>query len=84
MEYAGHAPAWDRVVPRGDPAQRAFLAFWLRDGRVLAGMNFNVWDVTDDIQALIAEGAPVDERRLADFDVPLAELVAPTSTTTER
>jgi 3-phenylpropionate/trans-cinnamate dioxygenase ferredoxin reductase subunit len=83
MEYAGHAPAWDRLVLRGDPAERAFLAFWLRDGRVLAGMNFNVWDVTDDIQALIAAAGPVDERRLADPDVPLGDLAAPTLTTKE-
>ena len=84
MEYAGHAPRWDRVVLRGDPEQRAFLAFWLREGRVLAGMNFNVWDVTDDIQALIAGGEPVDERRLADPDVPLAALAAGTLTSKEQ
>jgi 3-phenylpropionate/trans-cinnamate dioxygenase ferredoxin reductase subunit len=83
MEYAGHAPAWDRLVVRGDPAQREFVAFWLREDRVLAGMNFNVWDVTDDIQALITAGGPVDERRLADPDVPLGDLAAPTLTTKE-
>jgi 3-phenylpropionate/trans-cinnamate dioxygenase ferredoxin reductase subunit len=83
LEYAGHAPSWDRVVLRGDPAAGAFLAFWCSEGRVLAGMNFNVWDVTDDIQALIAAGGPVDERRLADPDTPLAELAAPTLTTKE-
>jgi len=69
MEYSGHASDWDRVVFRGDPASREFIAFWLRDGRVLAGMNVNVWDVAEPIQALI--GHPVDERRLADPDVPL-------------
>ena len=42
----------DRVVFRGDPATREFIAFWLRDGRVVAGMNVNVWDVSDPIQAL--------------------------------
>jgi 3-phenylpropionate/trans-cinnamate dioxygenase ferredoxin reductase component len=83
MEYAGHAPAWDRLVVRGDPAQREFVAFWLREDRVLAGMNFNVWDVTDDIQALITAGGPVDERRLADPDAPLGDLAAPTLTTKE-
>jgi 3-phenylpropionate/trans-cinnamate dioxygenase ferredoxin reductase component len=41
---------------------------------VLAGMNVNVWDVTDDIQALVRSGHPVDKGRLVDPDVPLADL----------
>jgi len=71
MEYTGHATDWDRVVFRGDPTAREFIAFWLREGRVLAGMNVNVWDVAEPIQALI--GRPIDERRLADPDVPLEQ-----------
>ena len=50
MEYSGFARTWDRVVFRGDPASREFIAFWLADDRVVAGMNVNVWDVTDPIQ----------------------------------
>jgi 3-phenylpropionate/trans-cinnamate dioxygenase ferredoxin reductase component len=74
MEYSGYATDWDRVVFRGDPAAREFIAFWLRDGRVLAGMNVNVWDVAAAIQSLITIGHPVDERRLADPDVPLEQV----------
>jgi 3-phenylpropionate/trans-cinnamate dioxygenase ferredoxin reductase subunit len=76
MEYAGYAAQWDRVVFRGDPAGREFIAFWVRDGRVLAGMNVNVWDVTDDIQALIRSRAVVDDARLADPDIPLTALAS--------
>jgi 3-phenylpropionate/trans-cinnamate dioxygenase ferredoxin reductase subunit len=75
MEYSGYAPQWDEVVLRGDPAAREFIAFWLREGRVLAGMNVNVWDVTDDIQALVRSGQTVDRARLADSDTPLADLL---------
>ena len=75
MEYAGFARRWDRVVFRGDPATREFIAFWLTGDRVVAGMNVNVWDVIDPIQRLIRERVAVDDRRLADPDVPLAELV---------
>jgi 3-phenylpropionate/trans-cinnamate dioxygenase ferredoxin reductase subunit len=75
MEYSGYPVAWDEVVFRGDPASREFIAFWLRAGRVVAGMNVNVWDVTDAIQALIRSREPVDRRRLSDPDVPLDELV---------
>ena len=74
MEYAGFAPTWDRVVFRGDPAGREFIAFWLAGDRVLAGMNVGVWDVTDQIQRIIRERVTVDDRRLADPGVPLEEL----------
>jgi 3-phenylpropionate/trans-cinnamate dioxygenase ferredoxin reductase subunit len=74
MEYSGYAGPDDEVVFRGDPADREFIAFWLRDGRVMAGMNVNVWDVTDPIQALVQGGEPVDRGRLADPDQPLEEL----------
>jgi 3-phenylpropionate/trans-cinnamate dioxygenase ferredoxin reductase subunit len=74
MEYTGRARASDRVVFRGDPASREFIAFWLAGDRVVAGMNVNVWDVTDAIQRLIRSRAAIDERRLADPDVPLDDL----------
>ncbi|HEX7298500.1 MAG TPA: FAD-dependent oxidoreductase [Solirubrobacteraceae bacterium] len=76
MEYAGHSRAGDEVVLRGDPATREFIAFWLRDGRVAAGMNVNVWDVNEHIQELVRSGAIIDVARLRDPDVALDELVA--------
>jgi len=78
MEYSGYATSWDKVVFRGDTAAREFVAFWLKGGRVLAGMNVNVWDVTEPIQALIRSGEPVDESRLADPGVPLEDLAVRT------
>jgi 3-phenylpropionate/trans-cinnamate dioxygenase ferredoxin reductase subunit len=74
MEYTGHAADWDEVVLRGDPAAPEFIAFWLRDGRVLAGMNVNVWDVTDAIKALITSRRVIPVERLRDPDVPLDRL----------
>ena len=74
MEYSGFAPTWDRVVFRGDPASREFIAFWLTGDRVVAGMNVNVWDDTDTIRRVIHDRVPVDDRQLADQDVPLGRL----------
>jgi 3-phenylpropionate/trans-cinnamate dioxygenase ferredoxin reductase subunit len=74
MEYSGYADARDHVVIRGDMGAREFIAFWMREGRVVAGMNVNVWDVTDPIQALIRSGERVDPERLAATDEPLEEL----------
>jgi 3-phenylpropionate/trans-cinnamate dioxygenase ferredoxin reductase component len=74
MEYAGYAPSYDRVVFRGDPASFEFVAFWMRGDRVAAGMNVNVWDVTDDVQLLIRSGIAVEDEALRDPDTPLAQL----------
>ncbi len=76
MEYNGYAADWDRVVVRKGTSVLEFLAFWLKDGRVLAAMNANVWDQGDGIKALIRSGATVDADRLADLSVPLAELAS--------
>ena len=73
MEYVGHAPEYQRVVFRGDVAGREFVAFWLdADNHVLAGMNVNVWDVLDDVKALIRSAEPVDPDRIADPAQPLS------------
>jgi 3-phenylpropionate/trans-cinnamate dioxygenase ferredoxin reductase component len=75
MEYAGlHDPGSDELVIRGDMASREFIAFWLRGDKLVAGMNVNVWDVSDPIQQLIASGASVDRARLADADIPVEEV----------
>ncbi|MGV0746347.1 NAD(P)/FAD-dependent oxidoreductase [Mycolicibacterium sp. XJ870] len=72
MEYVGHAPDYQRVIFRGDVAAREFVAFWLdAEDRVLAGMNVNVWDVLDDVKALIRSRVAVDPGRLADPTRPL-------------
>ncbi|MFI9587383.1 NAD(P)/FAD-dependent oxidoreductase [Streptomyces sp. NPDC052236] len=76
LEYSGWAPpgSYDQVVLRGDVGKREFIAFWLKDGKVLAGMNVNVWDVTEHIQQLIRADSPVDVDALGDPSVPLASL----------
>ena len=76
METAGlpEPGTYDEVLYRGDRPGREFVAFWLRDGAVVAGMNVNVWDVSDDIQALIRSAKKVDPARLTDPAIPIAEV----------
>lgn len=74
MEYSGYAPAWDEVIYRGAVADGEFIAFWLRDQRVIAGMNVNVWDVNEDVQALVRSRRPIDPAALRDKDTPLGHL----------
>jgi 3-phenylpropionate/trans-cinnamate dioxygenase ferredoxin reductase component len=74
MEYVGHSDPNDDVVVRGSLEDRQFVAFWHRNGIVTAAMNVNVWDVVDDLKAIISGGRPRDPARLGDPAIPLAEL----------
>lgn len=80
MEYSGYARSWDEVVFRGNPGEGKFIAFWLREGRVVAGMNVNVWDVNEHVQALIRSRTPIDAAALGDADTPLASLLGELTT----
>ncbi|GAA3921430.1 oxidoreductase C-terminal domain-containing protein [Microbacterium invictum] len=63
MEYTGFvAPDGGHdVVVSGDVDAGAFAAFWVRDGRVDAGLTLNVPDATSDIDAIVtAAVAPAD------------------------
>ncbi|AMM33318.1 pyridine nucleotide-disulfide oxidoreductase [Sinomonas atrocyanea] len=81
MEYSGY---WQLVhgaelVLRGsiataEAAREGFVALWVRDGALVGGMNVNVPRQQKAIKALIASRARLDQRRLADPSVPLAEL----------
>jgi 3-phenylpropionate/trans-cinnamate dioxygenase ferredoxin reductase subunit len=77
MEYTGYTEpgGYDRVVFRGEPSERRFIAFWMAGNRVLAGMNVNVWDVIDPIRSLITSGSDIDDALLADPDVPLDHIL---------
>ena len=79
MEYSGYAPAWDRVVFRGEREGGEFIAFWLSEGRVVAGMNVNVWDVNPQVQAIIRSRRQVDVAALTDPDTPLESLAGEVS-----
>ncbi|MBO0833155.1 MAG: FAD-dependent oxidoreductase [Actinobacteria bacterium] len=77
MEYSGYVEpgGYDQVVFRGDVERREFIEFWLRDSRVLAGMNVNIWDVNDAIAALVRSGRPVEVSQLTSPDVPLQHII---------
>ncbi len=75
MEYSGYATEWDEVIFRGDVAAREFVAFWLKDERLVAGMNMNVWDVSDPIRELIRSRRRLDPHaarrpRRSPFEAP--------------
>ncbi len=71
LEYVGDHRAGDELLIRGDLEARTFIAFWHHDGVLTAAMNVNVWDVVEDLKALIASCEPVDVARLVDPSAPL-------------
>ncbi|HMC39340.1 MAG TPA: FAD-dependent oxidoreductase [Acidimicrobiales bacterium] len=71
MEYRGRATASDELVLRRGGTETEFLAFWVRDDRVVAAMNANIWDQGDAIEKLIGESIPVDRAKLSDPDAEL-------------
>jgi NADPH-dependent 2,4-dienoyl-CoA reductase/sulfur reductase-like enzyme len=74
MELRGLAdPATDELVVRGDLDGREFIAFWLRDGAVMAALNVNMWDDGDALGALVDARTRVEPAKLVDAD--LASLV---------
>ena len=75
MEYSGYATEWDEVVFRGEVAAHEFVAFWLKDRRLVAGLNMNVWDASEPIRDLIRSRRALDTRDLADPAVPLSQLI---------
>jgi NADPH-dependent 2,4-dienoyl-CoA reductase/sulfur reductase-like enzyme len=76
MEYLGNVgpDGYDHIVVRGTPDKGTFTAFWLREGRVLAGMHANDWDAMDSIRQIVAGRRPV--AGLEDESVALSEVAA--------
>ncbi|MHA7175492.1 NAD(P)/FAD-dependent oxidoreductase [Arthrobacter sp. Sr24] len=76
MEYSGFGALTKEaaVVIRGDLTKREFIAFWVLEGHVVAGMNVNIWDVQDAIKNLISSRRIIDTAALADPQTPLERL----------
>ena len=77
MEYSGYPSLASGSSPliRGSLEEGSFIAFWLQQDKVVAGMSVNQRRVQKPIKALISHRVVVDARRLADPDVPLEELL---------
>lgn len=76
LQFAGYAPLMQgaQVVYRGDPASTSFQAFWLREGRAVAGVNVNVPDRDKLLQGVVRRAAPVTAEQLANPAIALEQL----------
>jgi 3-phenylpropionate/trans-cinnamate dioxygenase ferredoxin reductase subunit len=57
MEYRGLAIGADAFEIDGDAEAYEFVAYWRREGRTIAAMNVNVWDVGDELEEEILSRA---------------------------
>jgi 3-phenylpropionate/trans-cinnamate dioxygenase ferredoxin reductase subunit len=54
-------------VTSGSVQDKAFVAFWMRDGAVQAGMAVNVWERMEDVERLIRSSERVERAELEGF-----------------
>ena len=74
LQIAGLARPTDTRVARGDPANRKFAIFHLRDGKVAAVEAVNAAPEYMIGKKLVAEGKAVEAAKLADISIPMKTL----------
>lgn len=74
LQIAGLSQGYDEIVLRGDPAQRKFAAFYLKDGMLIATDAINAVPEYMTSRKLIAAHARIAPERLADLSVPMKEM----------
>jgi 3-phenylpropionate/trans-cinnamate dioxygenase ferredoxin reductase subunit len=75
LQYGGFASEWDQVEFRGSLSERDFVAFFLKDGVLLAALGVNRGREVRRAMKLIAARARPDPHQLKDEDVDLRSLV---------
>ena len=73
MEYSGWPVPWDDVAFRGNPKDGAFVAFYLREDRLIGGANVNVPGINEHVQRLLRERGSIDLENVTDVDVEPSE-----------
>jgi 3-phenylpropionate/trans-cinnamate dioxygenase ferredoxin reductase subunit len=71
LQYVGHHTEWDELIVRGSLEDRSFLAFYVKDARVLATVGVGRGEEVQRCIPLIEAGAPVEADKLSDEGVDL-------------
>jgi 3-phenylpropionate/trans-cinnamate dioxygenase ferredoxin reductase subunit len=75
LQVLGVARPGDTLVYRGDPAGEAFIAFYLRDRRIVAVNAINMGREIRNIEHVMKAGVEVDPSKLADPGVRFRDMV---------
>jgi 3-phenylpropionate/trans-cinnamate dioxygenase ferredoxin reductase subunit len=76
LQMCGLSAGYDQLVVRGSTANRTFSAFYLRQGRIIAGDAVSQLRDFGVIKKLVAARAEIAPDRLADETVALKDLAA--------
>jgi 3-phenylpropionate/trans-cinnamate dioxygenase ferredoxin reductase subunit len=79
LQYAGFHSEWDELVVRGNAEERNFVAFYRKDGRVLAAVALNRGRDLRRSIPLIKAQAEIPAATLCDLDVDLRTLAGAAS-----
>ena len=74
LQYLGYHTEWDELVVRGSVEERDFVAFYRKDGRVLAAVALNRGRELRRSKGMIKAQHRVEAARLSDPAVDLREL----------
>jgi apoptosis-inducing factor 3 len=72
LDYVGHAESWDEIVFRGGkPADKKFMAFYLKDGKPLAVSGSGYDKELDAIEIILRDKLPLTKDQIQDeaFDL---------------
>ena len=75
MQYVGFHGAADRMILRGDPAERRWAACWLAGDHLVALLTVNFPRDLAQGRRVIESGSPVDAERLSDPAVLIRDAV---------
>jgi 3-phenylpropionate/trans-cinnamate dioxygenase ferredoxin reductase subunit len=79
LQYAGFHTEWDELVVRGSTEERSFVAFYRKDGRVLAAVAINRGRDLRRSIPLIKTQEEIATVKLCDLDVDLRTLTGAAS-----
>jgi 3-phenylpropionate/trans-cinnamate dioxygenase ferredoxin reductase subunit len=75
LQMVGLSQGYDQLILRGSTGGTAFSAFYLQNGKMIAADAVNRAPDFMAAKRLVAEGALVDPKLLADESVPLKSLL---------
>ncbi len=75
LQMAGAPESWDSLVWRGNPPEKSFTVFYMKDGKPVAVNTVNNGRDMRFARELVAKGGKIDPVRLADKTVKLQDLV---------
>jgi NADPH-dependent 2,4-dienoyl-CoA reductase/sulfur reductase-like enzyme/nitrite reductase/ring-hydroxylating ferredoxin subunit len=76
LGYVGHAGTWDQEIEHGRVADRDFIRFYVKDGRVLAAAAMGRDRQLSALHQLISTGREPSGDRLQEGEIDLTDLLA--------